>query len=167
MSDTTLQTHNLNHTEKLLLELTLSVNTTPNFQIWYLMSIDVILQRDGHCVCSAAFGTMNLEMKLNLPAEHGGVRLRLLLMRHGADVQRSQVHPEQLSNPLSAVDVPVFVQHLETPHTDVHLLPDGSLLKTWPNLTRPKLKTHLSLHKLVPVVVGEGAAWTERHGKDV
>jgi len=23
------------------------VNTTPNFQIWYLMSIDVILQRGG------------------------------------------------------------------------------------------------------------------------
>lgn len=29
-------------------ELTLSVKTTPNFQIWYLMSMDVILQREEH-----------------------------------------------------------------------------------------------------------------------
>lgn len=50
---------------------------------------------------------------LNRPAEHGSVGFRLLLVRHGADVQRGQVHAEQLCDPLSAIDVTVFVQHLK------------------------------------------------------
>lgn len=47
-----------------------------------------------------------------IPAKHGGVWFRLLFMCHGTDIKRSQVHTEQLRNPLSAIDVSVFIQHL-------------------------------------------------------
>ncbi len=48
-----------------------------------------------------------------IPAEHGSVWFRLLSVCHGTDIQRGQVHTKQLSNPLSAVDVTIFIQHLQ------------------------------------------------------
>lgn len=53
---------------------------------------------------------------LHRPGEHGGVWFRLLLVRQGADVQRGQVHAQQLRYPLSAIDVTIFVQHLTARH---------------------------------------------------
>lgn len=37
-------------------------------------------------------------------------------MSHGTDVQRGQVHTQQLCNSLSAVDVTVFIQDLQQVH---------------------------------------------------
>lgn len=70
-------------------------------------------------------------------------------MGHGADIQRRQVHAEQFCNPLSAVNVSVFVQNLKT--TDRR----GGLGETSAELLQKRRETHLSLDKLVPVVVGE------------
>ena len=43
------------------------------------------------------------------PSEHRVVWLLLLLLMLLADVQRGQVHPQQLGNALPAVDVPVLI----------------------------------------------------------
>lgn len=86
----------------------------------------------------------------SVPCEHGVVRFLLFLLVLLTHVQGCQVDAQQLSDSLSAVDVPVLVQHLDrdvqskTVHTQSVHVPHPS-------------DTHLSLHKLVPVVVGEGA----------
>lgn len=54
-----------------------------------------------------------IRARMNIPAEHGGVGFGLLPKRHGADIQRGQVHPQQLRDPLSAVDVAIFVEDLQ------------------------------------------------------
>lgn len=48
----------------------------------------------------------------SVPGEHGVVSFMFFLMRHCTDIQRCQIHSQQLSNPLSAIDITILLQHL-------------------------------------------------------
>lgn len=148
---------------KLVSQLTLSVKTTPNFQIWYLMSMDVILHRGRkRVVILRAFPPQSgfAWRFQRIPAEHGGVRFGLLLVCHGADVQGGQVHAQQLRDPLPTVDVAVFIQHLQM-RRKYSLQEARNEQKPF---FCPEKYTHLSLNKLVPVIVWERSAFKQNQG---
>lgn len=56
----------------------------------------------------------------SVPGEHGAVRFMLFLMCHCTDIQRCQVHSQQLGNPLSAIDIAILLQNLPS-HTNVFI----------------------------------------------
>lgn len=85
-----------------------------------------------------------------IPAEHRGVGFGFLSVGHGADIERRQVHAEQFCYSLSAVNVPVFIQNLKSQDRG------GGSRETSAEFLQKMQKIHLSLDKLVPVVVGEG-----------
>lgn len=100
--------------------LTLSVKMTPNFQIWYLMSMDMSLcGRGGEGWPDArglepGQGPARPRPAWGCPGSPGkqpGRGFRLALIVDG-DLQRSQVHAQQFGDPLPPIDVPVLVQNL-------------------------------------------------------
>lgn len=95
---------------------------TPNFQIWYLMSMDMSLcgagegEEDGQMPEGGTLATPLHIAGLGrvVPSSPGkqpwlGLRLALVV---GCDLQCGQIHAQQLSDPLPPIDVPMLVQNL-------------------------------------------------------
>ena len=101
--------------------LTLSVKMTPNFQIWYLMSMDMSLCRVGgrrtaRClrvrtwpppILPQAWGVVLTSSPGKQPRRW--FRLALIM---GCDFQCGQIHAQQFGKSLPPIDVPVLVQDL-------------------------------------------------------
>lgn len=95
---------------------------TPNFQIWYLTSMDMILREQGRepgawasdtspVPCALSPGPPLAEVSFS-PCEQPWRRVRFALIV-GRDLQRGQIHAQQLRNAFAPEDVPVFVQNLQ------------------------------------------------------
>lgn len=96
--------------------LTLSVKMTPNFQIWYLTSMDMSLCAEGGRRLGGRLRGSQMAPGLcrvvpGLPGEQPRRWFRLTLVV-GCDLQRGQIHAQQLGNALPPIDVPMLVQHL-------------------------------------------------------
>lgn len=96
-------------------KLTLSVNTTPIFQTWYLVSIELNLGKGERRTTIQPFAICVLRF---LPSSAGCLsprhKRRLLGdgFLGGVEIQGALVQPQQLRYPLGAVQVPVLFDHL-------------------------------------------------------